>query len=280
MITVQQKEYLLPAACQTAVRAGRVILDIYNNPLEMDVDIKSDNTPITRADRRAHELIKQQLGRTRIPVLSEEGREMLYAERKGWDLFWMVDPLDGTKEFIKGNGEFTVNIALMVDNKPCFGVVYVPYIGKLYFNDPERGAFLLDGVEADIEAEMSYERLFEGARSLPLTAERNSPIRIAMSRSHNTPETFARIESLRRLFPDAEVVEQGSSYKLCLIAEGTCDYYVRTTHTSEWDTAAGEALLSSAGGTLLSHPEGAVLEYNKESLSNPFFECRSKYFPR
>lgn len=280
MITEEQKEYLLPIACETAIRAGRVILDVYENPAEFDVDIKSDNTPITKADRMAHELIKRHLGRTRIPVLSEEGREMLYAERKDWDLFWMVDPLDGTKEFIKGNGEFTVNIALMVDNKPLLGVVYVPYIKKLYFNDPARGAFLVEGVEPDAEATVTYEKVFDGAQKLPLTSQRNNPIRIATSRSHNTPETYAHIEEMKRIYPDAEVVEQGSSYKLCLIAEGTFDYYVRTTYTSEWDTAAGGSILFSAGGTLLSHPEGEMLEYNKESLANPYFACRSKFFAR
>ena len=280
MITEEQKVYLLPVACEAAIRAGRVILDVYENPSEFDVDIKSDNTPITKADRMAHELIKSCLGRTRIPVLSEEGREMLFAERKDWDLFWMVDPLDGTKEFIKGNGEFTVNIALMVDKKPLFGVVYVPYIKKLYFNDPSRGAFLVEGVEPDAEVVVTYEKVFESAKRLPLTSQCNTPIRIATSRSHNTPETYAQIEVMKSHYPDAEVVEQGSSYKLCLIAEGTFDYYVRTTHTSEWDTAAGESILFSAGGTLLSHPEGEVLRYNKESLLNPYFECRSKFFAR
>ena len=136
MITREQKEYLLPKAYNAAIRAGAVILDIYNSGGPIDVDIKSDRSPITVADRLAHSVIREYLGQTRIPLLSEEGREMLYAERKDWDLFWMVDPLDGTVEFIKGNGEFTVNIALMADNRPVFGVIYVPYRKRIYFPTP------------------------------------------------------------------------------------------------------------------------------------------------
>ena len=135
MITREQKEYLLPKAYNAAIRAGAAILDIYNSGGPIDVDIKSDRSPITVADRLAHSVIREYLGQTRIPLLSEEGREMLYAERKDWDLFWMVDPLDGTVEFIKGNGEFTVNIALMADNRPVFGVIYVPYRKRIYFSD-------------------------------------------------------------------------------------------------------------------------------------------------
>ena len=132
MITREQKEYLLPKAYNAAIRAGAAILDIYNSGGPIDVDIKSDRSPITVADRLAHSVIREYLGQTRIPLLSEEGREMLYAERKDWDLFWMVDPLDGTVEFIKGNNEFTVNIALMENNRSVASVVYVPYLGKMY----------------------------------------------------------------------------------------------------------------------------------------------------
>ena len=278
MITEEQKRYLLPIAFNAAVRAGKVILDIYDNPSEMDIDIKSDNTPITKADKCSHELLKQYLGQTRIPILSEEGREMLYDERKSWDLFWMVDPLDGTKEFIKGNGEFTVNVALMVDNKPCFGVVYVPFLHKIYFNDPYKGGFVRENVVPDSNVELCYDAIFESAVLLPLHKKRNNPVRVALSRSHNTPETYRHVEHLKAFYPDAEVVEQGSSYKLCLIAEGTFDYYVRTTHTSEWDTAAGEAIMAAAGAKILTYPDKAPLAYNKESLSNPFFTCCSRWF--
>lgn len=278
MITENQKEYLLPKAYNAALRAGRAILDIYASPERTDFDVKKDKTPITMADRLSHEIIKKYLGQTRIPILSEEGRDMLYAERKDWDLFWMVDPLDGTKEFIKGNGEFTVNIALMVDNRPLLGVVYVPYLGRIYFNDPDRGSFRREGVEASSEANYLYNDLFFGCATLPASATPHKPLRVAVSRSHLTPETFADLDLLRRRYPDLEVVEQGSSYKFCLIAEGSVDYYVRTSDTYEWDTAAGEAVLSSAGGLTLQHKERSPLYYNKESLINPHFVCMSSGF--
>lgn len=133
MLTREQTEFFLVKAYNAALRAGARILDIYNDGVDIEVNLKSDRTPITLADCESHTLIKSYLGPTHIPLLSEEGRDLLYEERRNWDLFWMVDPLDGTKEFIKGNGEFTVNIALMYNNRPEIGVIYVPYIHKMYF---------------------------------------------------------------------------------------------------------------------------------------------------
>lgn len=278
MITEEQKEYLLPKAYNAALRAGAAILDIYEKEEVVAVDFKRDNSPITKADRMAHTIIREYLGQTRIPLLSEEGREMLYAERKDWDLFWLVDPLDGTKEFIKGNGEFTVNIALMVDYKPCLGIVYVPYKRLMYFSDCETGSFRAVGVEPDAAAELDYQSIIKGVDKLPLTTAANAPIRIAISRSHNTEETFTYVDKVKSKHPDAIVFEQGSSYKFCLIAEGSADYYIRTSNTYEWDTAAGEAILESAGGRTKSLPDKKRLLYNKESLLNPHFTCRSKWF--
>lgn len=280
MITKEQKEYLLPKAYNAALRAGAAILEVYLDGEGTEIDIKSDNTPITEADRRAHKVIREYLSHTRIPLLSEEGRETLYAERKDWDLFWMVDPLDGTKEFLKGNGEFTVNIALMVDYKPYFGVVYVPYKKLIYFSDPDLGSFRVSDIAADPRADHSYEDIIHGVEILPLTGNRNSPLRIAISRSHNTEETYKHIEKIKKKHPDAEVIEQGSSYKFCLIAEGTVDYYVRTSNTYEWDTAAGEAILANAGGKTAALANNKHLRYNKESLLNPHFYCRSKWFKK
>lgn len=277
MITKRQKEYLLPKAYNAAIRAGAAILEIYTSGDSMEVDIKEDMTPITLADRRAHSIIKEYLGQTRIPLLSEEGREMLYAERKDWDLFWMVDPLDGTVEFLKGNGEFTVNIALMTDNRPAFGVIYVPYKKLIYFSDEELGAFRAE-VEADRDAEYGYESIIKDVEILPLTTGRNIPLKIAVSRSHRNADTDRHLEEVLRNHPQAEIVEQGSSYKLCLLAEGSVDYYPRTTDTYEWDTAAGEAILDMAGGRIYSLEGSRRLQYNKESLLNPHFVCRSKWF--
>lgn len=277
MITENQKQVFLPKAVNAAIRAGRAILDIYESPEHANFDLKKDKTPITTADRRAHEIIKQYLGLIRIPILSEEGRELLYEERKAWDLFWLVDPLDGTVEFLKGNGEFTVNIALMVDNIPALGVIYVPYKQELFFNDPALGAFKRVGVVAKEDVEWVYDDLFVDAVKLPgVVRGENSPLRVAISRSHNTPETFEHIDTLRAKYPNLEVVEQGSSYKFCLIAEGSVDYYIRTTKTYEWDTAAGEAILAAAGGKTLTYPEGDPLKYNDEWIENPHFTCRGQ----
>jgi 3'(2'), 5'-bisphosphate nucleotidase len=279
MLTQEQRDFLLPKAYNAALRAGAAILEVYEQGAdEFDVTLKSDSTPLTVADSRAHNIIKDYLSRTHVPLLSEEGREMLYQERCGWDLFWMVDPLDGTKEFIKGNGEFTVNIALMADNRPVLAVMYVPYIGKVYFADRGRGAFVRDNVWPEEDATYTLDEMMAGARPLPLACEANSPIRVAISRSHNTDETFRTLDAMRVKHPDMVVVEQGSSYKFGLLAEGAVDYYVRTSPTYEWDTAAGELVLELSGGRTLSLPADAPLQYNKESLENPWFHCRSARF--
>lgn len=279
MTTKEQRDFLFPKAYNAALRAGAAILEIYEGRGDYEITIKEDRSPLTEADCRAHNIIKDYLSRTHIPLLSEEGRAMLYRERMGWDLFWMVDPLDGTKEFIKGNGEFTVNIALMADNKPVMSVVYVPYKGKIYIAEENMGSFVKEGVFPEEDAGYGIEEIVLGARRLPLTEKANDPLRVAVSRSHNTEETFAFIERMRAEYPDLEVVEQGSSYKFCLLAEGTADCYVRTTPTMEWDTSAGELILAMSGGATGKLSDGQPLQYNKESLENPGFYCRSKFMP-
>lgn len=277
MLSKEQKDYLVIKAYNAAIRAGAAILDVYNGSAEIAIDFKSDRSPLIKADLSAHTSIKNYLGQTHIPLLSEEGRDLLYEERQGWDLFWLVDPLDGTKEFIKGNGEFTVNIALMYNNKPEIGVIYVPYINKIYFAVNHNGAYLKNGVKPEHDAEYSLDQIWEGVSRLPLSTQRNNPLRIAVSRSHSTPQTKAHIESIIGKYPGAEVVEQGSSYKLCLLAEGAVDTYARHTDTYEWDTAAGDIILSEAGGSMRCL-DGNKLEYNKESLVNPHFVCNSRFF--
>ena len=160
MLNKEQTDFLLVNAYNAAIRAGARIIDIYTGDADFAVDIKSDHTPITIADRDAHELIKKYLSQTRVPLLSEEGRDLLYEERRNWDLFWMVDPLDGTKEFLKGNGEFTVNIALMHNNEPYIGVIYVPYIHKIYFALKGAGCYLKTDVEPDHEASFDLPQIW------------------------------------------------------------------------------------------------------------------------
>ena len=273
MIAKQIREYLLPCAFNAAVRAGAEIMKIYNNSEDYGIEVKSDNTPLTIADRLAHNKIKEVLGETRIPILSEEGREMLYDERKNWEMFWLVDPLDGTIEFIKRNNEFTVNIALMMNNECVGAVIYVPYLQKLYFAEQGCGAMLLEGVKVSETANYTDADIRAHAQALPLNNISREGFRIAVSRSHQTAETAELVEAMRMLHPEAEVVEQGSSYKFCMMAEGSIDYYPRTTTTYEWDTAAAELILTEAGGVVRSLPDHRPLRYNKSDLHNPWFEC-------
>ena len=277
MISDDVKRYLLPQLFNAAVKAGAAIMRVYKHSDDYDIGIKSDKSPITIADRLAHKAIKDALGATRIPILSEEGREMLYDERRNWDLFWLVDPLDGTVEFIKGNNEFTVNIALMENNECVASAVYVPYLEKIYIADRGAGSFVRRGVVPDSGADYSYDDMLAGAERLPLRDSANERQRIAVSRSHQTPETGEYVREALNRHPDAELVEQGSSYKFCLLAEGSVDYYVRTTRTYEWDTAAGELILSEAGGIARSLPDNEPFRYNKQDLSNPWFVCKSKF---
>ena len=274
MLTDEVREFLLAAVFNAAVRAGAAIMRIYKRKEEYDVELKQDRTPITEADRAAHNAIREYLGQTRIPILSEEGREMLYQERRNWEMFWLVDPLDGTIEFLKGNNEFTVNIALMENNQAIASVVYVPYLERVYLAERGRGAWLKSGVAPDSDAQYSFESIESDFVALPLKDKQHTGFKVAVSRSHQTEETAQHIDSLRLEHPDLEVLEQGSSYKFCLLAEGSVDYYPRTTHTYEWDTAAGELILSEAGGSTLSLPGGERLGYNKEDLKNPWFVAK------
>ena len=266
------RNYLLPRAFNAAVRAGAEIMRVYQNSDDYDIEVKRDNTPLTIADRLAHNTIKEVLGETRIPILSEEGREMLYEERKNWEMFWLIDPLDGTIEFIKRNNEFTVNIALMYANECVASVVYVPYLQKVYIAEQGFGSYLLSGVAPDDKACWSCDDIQQRKVLLPLDTKHDT-FRIAVSRSHQTPETAAYVEQMRQEHSNIEIVEQGSSYKLCLMAEGVIDYYPRTTETYEWDTAAAELVLVEAGGVVRSLPDHRPLRYNKANLHNPWFEC-------
>lgn len=274
MIEKRAREYLLPCAFNAAIRAGAEIMKVYNDShSDHNITVKSDNTPLIIADRVAHNKIKEVLGETRIPILSEEGREMLYDERKNWEMFWLVDPLDGTIEFIKGNNEFTVNIALMAENRCIGAIVYVPYLKKVYFAELGFGAMLLENIAPDENAHYTNDEIRSRAQKLPLTTAAHEKFRIAVSRSHQTAETALYIERMRDRHHEIEVIEQGSSYKFCLMAEGDVDYYPRTTTTYEWDTAAAELILAEAGGVTHSLPEQQPLRYNKENLHNPWFEC-------
>lgn len=265
---------LLLAAVNASIRAGALILEVYNSN-DFQVNLKSDKTPLTLADRLAHDSIKNDLSKTFIPVLSEEGRNIVYEERKGWEYFWIVDPLDGTKEFIKRNGEFTVNIALIQNKYPLLGVVYVPVTGELYFSFTPEGAYKVSNLVATKEARFTYSELVSIAKKIPFDNDRKNLV-IVESRSHTSEETLEYIECLKEKFSDIESISRGSSLKMCMIAEGNADIYPRLSLSSEWDTAAGQAIVEGAGYQVYTYETKERMAYNKEELLNPWFIVKGK----
>ncbi|MFV0587434.1 3'(2'),5'-bisphosphate nucleotidase CysQ [Bacteroides reticulotermitis] len=269
-----EQKYLFTAIC-AALKAGEKILSIYNDPTsDFEIERKADNSPLTIADRKAHEVIATILDETPFPVLSEEGKHLDYSIRREWNTLWIVDPLDGTKEFIKRNGEFTVNIALVRDGVPIAGVIYLPVKQDLYFASDSVGAYKLAGITRPEEG-ATIESWIEKASRLPRKEKHAFPVVVA-SRSHLSPETEEYIELLRQKHGDVQLVSSGSSIKICLVAEGKADVYPRFAPTMEWDTAAGHAIARAAGMEIYQTSEKRPLRYNKENLLNPWFIVEKK----
>lgn len=261
-------ERLMMQAIKASLLAAGEILDVYSKPF--DVTLKGDFSPLTEADKRAHLVISNHLTPTGLAILSEEGRAISYDERKQWDTFWMVDPLDGTKEFVKRNGEFTVNIALIHDCKSIGGVIYAPTSGQLYFGYEGRGAYRIQtSPELDLK-DMTINKLARGASKLPIFPA-GAVLKVVGSRSHKSPETEAYLEALEKEKGPFEMVSMGSSLKICLVAEGSADIYPRFAPTMEWDTAAGHAIANAAGKEIVDHRTGAPMRYNKPNLLNNWF---------
>jgi 3'(2'), 5'-bisphosphate nucleotidase len=256
---------LLHVSVTAAIEAGKKILEVYEN--EFEVETKTDNSPLTEADKRSHTTIKKIISSSDIPILSEEGKQLSYEERRNWNRFWLVDPLDGTKEFIKRNGEFTVNIALIENGSPIAGVVHVPVTGKTYYGSQETGSY---GFTFNEKENKSIEAYMNGAEKLP-DALPPEIYTVVASRSHNTPETEAFIDERRKQYGEVNCVSSGSSIKLCLVAEGKANVYPRLAPTMEWDTAAGHAVAKFAGCRVYDYKTGSELQYNKENLLNPWF---------
>lgn len=255
----------LSLAIRASLKAGKRIMDIYNNE-SFDVDFKSDASPLTKADLASHEIIVNYLKETEIPILSEEGKHLSYDIRKTWDTLWIVDPIDGTKEFIKKNGEFTVNIALVENQVPILGVIYVPVLQELYFASKELGSFKL----ANITQFSSLENILKTAKKLPLSTEKEN-FTVVASKSHLSKETEAYIEQLEKEHGDVITISKGSSLKLCMVAEGIADQYPRFAPTMEWDTAAGQAIGKYAGKTVYDFKTQKEMLYNREELLNNWF---------
>lgn len=267
-----EMKILLFDAINAAIAAGKDILEIYEGNFE--VEYKEDNSPLTVADKRAHQTIVHALNETGIPILSEEGKALAYSERSRWNTLWIVDPLDGTKEFVKQNGEFTVNIALVKNQVPIAGVIYVPVDETLYFGNQEIGAYRIDKAAHYTTAD-NLDDWMEQGTSLPETQKR--PYTMVGSRSHMSDETARFFDELRQEHPEAEIISKGSSLKICMVAEGSADVYPRFAPTMEWDTAAGHALARAAGFEIYQSDEKSILQYNKENLLNPWFIVRKPH---
>jgi len=252
-------------AITAALEAGKAILEIYHSG-EFDVEIKGDNSPLTKADTASHNVIVSYLEKTEIPVLSEEGKETPYQKRKNWKQLWIIDPIDGTKEFIKRNGEFTVNIALIKNQKTELGVIFVPVTGDLYFSTIEMGTFK---VNVDLD-NFDIETLISNGNKLPLERE-DKTFTIVASRSHMSKETEEYVQEMRKIHGEVNLISKGSSLKLCMVAEGQADCYPRFAPTMEWDTAAGQAICEHSGVDVIDWRTKERMLYNREELLNNWF---------
>ena len=271
-------EEMIMSAIQASLEAGSAILDVYHS--DFAVEHKEDKSPLTLADKRSHDIIVEHLSCFDIPMLSEEGRDIPFEERKEWDTLWIIDPLDGTKEFIKRNGEFTVNIALVEQGKPVMGVIFVPDRNTLYVAQAGLGAYRLDDEKVlkplatrkeSVVGSLGLEKILSHAVKLPIARSKKQPFTIMGSRSHLSKEVEEFVALKRKEYDDVTFISAGSSLKLCLVAEGVADVYPRLGPTMEWDIAAGQVVAEAAGATVSRHDTGTPLTYNKENLLNPWF---------
>lgn len=258
----------LTTAINAAIEAGNKILNVYNG--SFNVNVKGDNSPLTEADVASNEVINRHLQTTGLPIISEENKEVSYETRKNWQTCWMVDPLDGTKEFIKRNGEFTVNIALIEKGSPVMGVIYVPATKELYYATVSNGK----AFKYTVEAKTTVEEILNKAVPLKPAVPTKSVVKVVGSRSHMSEETQAFINALSGEYDNIEMVSKGSSLKFCLLAEGLAHIYPRYAPTMEWDTAAGHAICKALGIKVISVETDEELQYNKPNLLNSYFVAR------
>jgi 3'(2'), 5'-bisphosphate nucleotidase len=258
-------------ALEGAIEAGRKISSIYKKQ-SYEIEVKKDESPVTIADKSSSAIISNYLKKTNYPVIDEEQGIPSYDERKDWKYFWLVDPMDGTKEFISGNGEFTVNIALIEDSVPVFGVIYTPTTGQLFWGDKILGSYKLDEIFHTEDLKLQWDH----AKKLLGQINQSEKLTIAASRSHMDKSTEDFIEKLKNKLGELNYINKGSSLKLCMIAEGTAHVYPRFSRTMEWDTAAGHAIILGSGGSILQKENMHELVYNKKDLANPPFIAVAK----
>lgn len=255
---------LLETAIIAALEAGNEIMEIYTSD-KINVDYKEDHSPLTKADLKSNEIILSHLEKTELPVLSEEEKEIPYDVRKKWSRLWIVDPIDGTKEFIKKNGEFTVNIALIENQRPILGVIFAPALNQLYFSTLTMGAYKL---EAENKGN-SWKEMLREAKKLPMNKPKTYTI--VASRSHLSDDTEKFIDDLKEKHKVVDIISKGSSLKLCMVAEGAANCYPRFAPTMEWDTAAGQAICEHAGFKVIDWETKQEMIYNRKELLNNWF---------
>lgn len=262
---------LLALAIETAIAAGKEILQVKEHGYH--VSHKMDQSPVTSADIAAHRAISRSLSETGIPVLSEEAAAIPYADRKIWDTFWLIDPLDGTREFIENRLEYCVCIALIKKGTPVLGVIYIPEETTVYYGSYGKGAYRLK-LKNNHDFIASSE-IFEAAEMLPLSQKHINYV-VGCSRSHCSEKTKEYIAALQSSHPTYTIKEVGSAIKFCLVASGEIDIYPKLETCMEWDSAAGQAIVEASGGTVTTYKEKMPLEYNKEQLENPWFIAHRK----
>ena len=256
---------LLSITIEAAVLAGGEIMKVYDKDFE--VQLKSDSSPITVADKNANKIINFFLEKTAIPIISEENEQLDFEKRKNWDTCWMVDPLDGTKEFVKRNGEFTVNIALIEKNKPILGVIYVPVTKTLYYGIVAEGK----AYKIVLNSHKYSNEIIDKSIEIKPANNSKDTIKIVGSRSHKSKETSKYMHDLEKQGNKIELISVGSSLKFCTVAEGNATLYPRFAPTMEWDTAAGHAICNAVGLSVKQTDSNEELKYNKSNLLNPFF---------
>jgi 3'(2'), 5'-bisphosphate nucleotidase len=268
------KENLLqvfPDVIRCAIQAGIETLKIYNG--DINVSYKSDSSPLTQADLKSHNVIVETLSKYGLPILSEESEIPEYNERTKWELFWIIDPLDGTKEFIKKNGDYTINIGLIENKFPISGVIYVPVHDVLYFSFDGVGAFKVDSAKDVLNEDDSLESIIDKGLKLPQIEDRDEMVVVA-SKSHLNEATSSYIAKLEVEYEKVVSISRGSSLKLCMVAEGKADVYPRFGPTMEWDIAAGTSIILCSNAKIYDADKQEMLNFNKENLLNPEFIAR------
>lgn len=262
---MQELETKYKIAIQAAVEASETIMGVYQN--DFDTIIKDDGSPLTKADLASTKIIHKHLEPLKIPITGEETDKMPFSERKTWKECWCIDPLDGTKEFINRNGEFAVNIALLRDGKPVFGLIASPVQKIIFFGGAEMGVYKMS--YDDIDSPQNWKHITEPTQV-------NSPMVMTCSRSHHSGPVLSFINELKQISPTIEFAKKGSSLKFFDLASGAADAYPRFAPTMEWDIAAGQAILEALGGSVVHAETGLPLYYNKENLTNPYFIAKTK----